>query len=63
MQSFYNSFTFIISFMIIVLIFNSIFGAKSTEWFLLLVLLSMIVVNNDKFGSIFAGIGNAVKEN
>lgn len=56
MKEFFNSFTFILSFMIIVLIFNSIFGAKFTEWFLLLVLLSQIVVNADKFGTIFNGI-------
>ena len=56
MDSFYNSFTFILSFMIIVLIFNSIFGAKFTEYFLLLVLLSMVVVNADKVDSIFKGI-------
>lgn len=59
MQNFYNSFTFILSFMIIVLIFNSIFGAKFTEWFLLLILLSMVVINSDKVGSIFKGIENA----
>lgn len=58
MQNFYNSFTFIISFMIIVLIFNSIFGAKFTEMFLLLVLCSMVVVNSDKVGAIFSGIKN-----
>lgn len=58
MQNFYNSFTFILSFMIIVLIFNAIFGAKFVEWFLLLVLLSMVVVNADKAATIFKGIEN-----
>lgn len=53
---FYNSFTFIISFMIIVLIFNGMFGAKFTEKFLLLVLLSMVVINTDKFTTVFSGI-------
>lgn len=56
MKSFYNSFTFILSFMILLLIFNSIFGATFTEYFLLLVLLSMVVVNADKVDSIFKGI-------
>ena len=56
MQNFYSSFTFMLGFMIIVLIFNMMFGAKFTEWFLLLVLLSMVVVNADKVSNIF---GNA----
>lgn len=56
MQNFYESFTFIISFMILVLVFNMFFGGKFTEWFLLLVLLSMIVVNSDKVKYIFRGL-------
>ena len=56
MQNFYDSFTFIISFMILVLFFNMFFGGKFTEWFLLLVLLSMIVVNSDKVKYIFKGL-------
>lgn len=56
MQNFYNSFTFIISFMILVLVFNMLFGGKFTEWFLLLVMLSMVVVNSDKIKYIFKGL-------
>ena len=56
MQKFYDSFTFIISFMILVLVFNMFFGSKFVEWFLLLVLLSMIVVNSDKIKYIFKGL-------
>ena len=56
MQNFYNSFTFIISFMILVLVFNMFFGSKFTEWFLLLVMLSMVVVNSDKVKYIFKGL-------
>ena len=56
MKNFYDSFTFIISFMILVLFFNMFMGSKFTEWFLLLVLLSMIVVNGDKVKYIFKGL-------
>ena len=56
MQNFYQSFTFIISFMVLVIIFNMMLGSKFTEYFLLLVLLSMVVLNADKFSSIFKGI-------
>ena len=56
MQNFYDSFTFIIYFMILVLFFNMFLGGKFTEWFLLLVLLSMIVVNSDKVKYIFKGL-------
>lgn len=56
MEKFYNSFTFIISFMVLVMAFNMMFGSKFTEWFLLLVLLSMIVVNSDKVRHIFKGL-------
>ena len=55
MKSFYNSFTFILTFMILVLIFQMILGDKFTEYFLLLVLASMIVMNADKFSEIFKG--------
>lgn len=51
MNQFYSSFTFMLGFMIIVLIFNMAFGNKFTEWFLLLVLLSMVVTNADKVAS------------
>lgn len=56
MKQFYNSFTFIITFMILILIFEMIFGSKFVETFLLLVLASMVVVNADKFSQIFKGI-------
>lgn len=56
MKNFYNSFSFILSFMILVLFFNLLFGSKFVEWFLLLVLLSMLVMNSDKVGFIFKGL-------
>lgn len=48
MQSFYNSFGFLIAFMILLLIFQMMMGPKFTETFMLLVLASMVVVNSDK---------------
>ena len=56
MKDFYNSFTFILTFMILVLIFQMVFGNKFIEVFLLLVLASMVVVNADKFKNVFKGI-------
>lgn len=56
MKNFYNSFSFIIAFMILLLLFNMVFGGKFVEYFLMLVLASMIVVNADKFNSVFSGI-------
>ena len=56
MQNFYNSFSFIIAFMILLLLFNMLFGGKFVEYFLILVLASMVVVNADKFNSVFNGI-------
>lgn len=56
MQNFYNSFSFIIAFMILLLLFNMVFGGKFVEYFLMLVLASMVVVNAEKFKSVFNGI-------
>lgn len=59
MKNFYNSFSFIISFMILLLFFNMTLGGKFVEKFLLLVLASMAVLNADKIESIFNGIKEA----
>lgn len=56
MKNFYNSFSFIIAFMILLLLFNMLFGGKFVEYFLMLVLASMVVVNAEKFNSVFNGI-------
>ena len=56
MMNFYNSFTFIISFMVLVLFFEMIFGSKFVEYFLLLVLASMLIMNANKLQGVFAGI-------
>ena len=49
MQKFYESFTFIMAFMITSLVIEMSLGDKFLKWFLLLVLFSMIMVNIDKF--------------
>ena len=56
MMNFYNSFTFIISFMVLVLFFQMTFGSKFVEYFLLLVLASMLIMNAKKRQGVFAGI-------
>ena len=48
MQSFYNSFGFLLAFMVLLLLFQMMLGSGFTEKFMLLVLLSMVVVNKDK---------------
>ena len=56
MQNFYNSFSFIIAFMILVLVFEMTLGSKFVHWFLMLVLASMVVINADKVEYIFKGL-------
>lgn len=56
LKEFYNSFSFIIAFMILVLLFEMIFGEKFTQAFLLLVMVSMAIFNSDKVANIFSGI-------
>ena len=56
MMNFYNSFTFIISFMVLVLFFQMVFGSKFVEYFLLLVLASMLIMNANELQGVFAGI-------
>lgn len=57
MQNFYKSFSFLLAFLILVNIFNMLLGPKFTEYFLLLILLGMVVLNADKFATVFKGIG------
>ena len=56
MMNFYNSFTFIISFMVLMLFFQMVFCSKFVEYFLLLVLASMLIMNANKLQGVFAGI-------
>lgn len=53
MKEFYSSFGFILSFMALELIIGMTFGEKFVEWFLLLVLFSMVLINSDTFISFF----------
>ena len=45
MDKFYENFKFFIAFMVFVLFFNMLFGEKPTQYFLILVLLSMAIKN------------------
>lgn len=54
--NFYNSFGFLIAFLILINIFYMMFGAGFTESFLLLVLLGMVILNATKFATIFKGV-------
>ena len=62
MKQFYNSFTFILAFLIATLTINMTFGKKFTEYFLLLVLLSMIFLNSDKFANITKNLSNGATD-
>lgn len=55
MKKFYESFTFVMAFMISSLVIEMTLGDKFLRWFLLLVLFSMIMVNIDKFISFMDG--------
>ena len=61
MKNFYNSFSFIIAFMILLLVFNMTLGGKFVEKFLLLVLASMVVLNSEKLQYVFSGIDKEAK--
>lgn len=54
---FYNSFGFITSFMVLTLVISMTFGGEITEKFLLLILLSMVLFNNDVFEAIAKNLG------
>ena len=62
MKNFYKTFTFMISFMILLVFINMGFGAKFTEKFLWLVLASMIVMNTDTLSELTEGLSNPIKE-
>ena len=55
-MGFYNSLTFMLAFMILLVVTDMSFGAKFVEKFLILVLLSMIMFNADKFTEIAKGL-------
>ena len=56
MQNFYNNFSFLLAFMILVNIFYMLLGETFTEGFLLLVLGGMVLTNTEKFATIFEGV-------
>lgn len=55
-MEFYNSLTFMLAFMILLVFTNMAFGSGFTEKFLLLVLASMLIFNVDKFEEITKGL-------
>lgn len=62
MKDFYKKFTFIMAFLVATLIISMSFGGKVTEYFLLLVLASMVVMNTDKFAEITGNLGGVKDE-
>lgn len=52
-QEFISSMPFIIFFLLLTLIVGMFLGENVLYWFLLLVLFSMLIINSDKFASIF----------
>lgn len=51
MEGIYNNMSFIIGFLVLVLVVQNFFGEKGSEKFVLLILFSMVILNADKFGS------------
>lgn len=60
LQEFFDSFSFIIAFMILVILFEMLFGDKFVQAFLILVMASMAIFNADKIEKIFGGIQKEV---
>lgn len=51
MYEFYKQFSFVIGFMVLVLLWDTVFKEKGTFYFLLIVLLGMLVLNSEKIGN------------
>ena len=56
MTEFYNKFSFLVAFMVFILIFNMIFGGEVTERLLILILISMAVFNTDLVANLFGSM-------
>ena len=56
MTDFYNKFSFLVAFMVFILIFNMIFGGEVTEKLLILILISMAVFNTDLVSNLFGSM-------
>lgn len=56
MTEFYNKFSFLVAFMVFILIFNMIFGGEVTEKLLILILISMAVFNTDLVANLFGSM-------
>lgn len=56
-KTIYENMTFIVAFMVFTLFFNMMLGKRATEYFLMLVLASMVVVNADKFTRLTTKLG------
>lgn len=61
MTEFYERLSFIVGFMVLLVVFNMILGTKSTEYFLILVLMGMILTNIDSFTGLFNNLLSAPK--
>ena len=53
MKEFYQSYTFILSFMGLEIAISMLFGEDFTLWFLYLVLFSMVLLNSETFVNFF----------
>lgn len=56
MGKFYESFSFMLGFLILLNVFSMTLGSKFVEGFLLLVLAGMLLFNAEKIGAVFPGI-------
>lgn len=60
MKAFFDSFTFLLAFLFLVILINLALGSAVTEKFLLLVLLGMVLLNGQKFASVFNPLSKGV---
>ena len=56
MEQFYKDFGFILGFLVCIVIINTAFGSGISEKFLIVVLLSMCILNYEKFTSFLGNI-------
>ena len=49
LKGFYEDTSFILAFLVLLLVIQATLGDSFTRWFLLLILFSMIMINSDKF--------------
>ena len=62
MNKLFNNFTFILAFMVFMVFWNMIFGKKSTETLLWLILLGMVLTNSNQLSNMLKSGVSTIKQ-